>query len=105
MNKLFFIALFLIISIPAYAGRTDCPIAKVLNIQIEGKKIMYIQEGALWRVLGRLGLEDGTKERYSALLTAQATGRKVMVGYPVSGFDCRITNYVTSAYIVRTYNQ
>jgi len=104
MKKLFSAVLLLLIAVPAYAGRTDCPASKILNIQIEGKKILYVQEGASWRSLGYVGRGDGTEERYSALLAAQATGFKVMVGYPVDDFDCSKTNYVTNASIVRTYN-
>lgn len=97
-------ALFIFIVAPTYAARTNCPSAKILNIQVEGKKILYLQEGAPWRALGYINKKDGTEERYSALLTAQATGRKVQVAYPVKSFNCSKVNYGTSAYLVKTFN-
>ena len=93
----------LLISVEAFA-RTDCPVEIVTNIQIEGSTILYTQEGSSWRKLGTL-YEVGTKERYSALLAAQMSGRKVMVSYADDNYDCSKTNYGDSAYIVRTYNQ
>ena len=103
MKKLLAIIILTQFASQAFAGRTDCPIAKVTNIQIEGVKVMYVQEGAPWRTLGYLNNNDGTKERYSALLSAQVSGRKVIVGYPIANYNCSVTNYGTSAYILRTH--
>ena len=103
MKKLLAFTACFLFSTHSFAARTDCPSAQVLYIQIEGQKILYMQKGAPWRTLGYLNNEDGTRERYSALLAAQAAGRSVMVGYPVDGYDCSAQNYSTSAYIVRTY--
>ena len=87
-----------------YAARTDCPAAKIAHIQIERTVVLYRQEGFQWRRLESLSVADGTKERFSALLAAQAAGKKVMVGYPIDNFNCTTANYSDSAYIVRTYN-
>lgn len=103
-NILLFLVLALV-STSALAVRTDCPSAKVVHIQIEGTKILYVQEGAPWRNLGYINSNDGTKERYSALLTAQATGNKVVVGYSGNDYDCEKTNYSTAAYMLRINNQ
>jgi hypothetical protein len=104
MKVFIFFSLFAFsISGSAFA-RTNCPIAKVVNIQIEGNVILYVQEGSSWRRLGTLN-EAGTTERYSALLAAQMAGLKVMVGYSSNAYDCGITNYSESAYIVRTYSR
>ena len=84
-------------------ARTDCPAEKVAFIQIEGNKVLYMQNGYKWRQLGDLSV-SGTKERYSALLAAQMSGRKVMVAYENNLYDCSLTNYSEPAYIVRTYN-
>ncbi|NMM39921.1 hypothetical protein [Pseudoalteromonas arctica] len=97
--------LLALVSTSALAVRTDCPSAKIVHIQMEGTKIMYLQEGAPWRTLGYINSNDGTKERYSALLTAQATGSKVIVGYSGDDYDCGKTNYSTAAYMVRTFSQ
>ena len=87
----------------AYSARTDCPSAKVLHIQIEYRKVLYRQEGAPWRALGLLNNDDGTRERYAALLAAQAAGRPVVIGYAIDGYDCNETNYGTSAFLLRTH--
>ncbi|TMP33955.1 hypothetical protein [Pseudoalteromonas rubra] len=105
MKTILYFSIMTLVSLPALAARTDCPAAKVLSIQIEGQKVMYQQEGASWRTLGFLNKDDGTKERYSALLTAQATGKKVMIGYSVDNYDCSAANYGTAAHVLRTYNQ
>ncbi|NLQ24604.1 hypothetical protein HGO26_17175 [Shewanella sp. S-1] len=76
-----------------------------MNIQLEFEKIMYFQEGAPWRTLRYVNKNDGTKERYAALLTAQMAGEKVVVGYKENGYDCNVTNYGVSAFIVRTFNE
>ncbi len=66
MKYFFSFVLFTIVSMNSYAARMDCPIAKVLHIQIEGKKILYRQAGGTpWRTLGYLGNNDGTEERYT----------------------------------------
>lgn len=101
IKALTFISLF--ISAGVFA-RTDCPVEKVTNIQIEGSTILYTQVGSSWRRLGTL-TETGTKERYSALLAAQMAGRKVMVDYVDDNYDCSKANYTDSAYIIRAYNQ
>lgn len=98
-----FLLLAILTSGPAL-GRTDCPIARVVNIQLEGNVVLYMQEGSSWRRLGVLN-EIGTKERYSALLAAHMAGLKVMVGYASNTYNCGATNYSESAYIVRTYSQ
>ncbi len=85
-------------------ARTDCPSAKVVHIQIEGNNIIYKQENAPWRGLGAIN-NTGTKERYSALLAAQVSGRKVLVGYNNNSYDCNVMNYSEPAYVVRTFNQ
>jgi hypothetical protein len=90
-------------SCASYA-RVDCPAAKVLNIQIEGTTILYMQEGAPWRKLGLIS-EEGTKERYSALLFSQATSKKVIVGYVSDTYNCAVQNYSESALLVRTHNE
>lgn len=95
--------ILLIMSASIYA-RTDCPEAKVLHIQLEGKKIMYYQEGGPWRTLGYLGNKDGTEERYSALLAAQLSSKRVKIGYRNDDYDCSKTNYGTVAFMLRTYN-
>jgi hypothetical protein len=84
-------------------ARVDCPAAKILNIQIEGTTILYLQEGSNWHRLGLLN-EEGTKERYAALLASQASGRKVVVGYARDTYDCSALNYGESALLVRTHN-
>lgn len=89
---------------PSVLARTDCPAAPVLNIQIESNVILYLQKNAPWRRLGTLD-EIGTRERLTALLAAQMSGRKVMVAYQNDGYDCTATNYAESAFIVRTYNE
>jgi len=94
--------LLLIVSNSSFA-RTDCPLAKVTHIQIERGKILYQQEGFNWRVLGSIN-EDGTKERYAALLAAQMSGKHVLVGYARDDYNCNTTNYSESAILVRTYN-
>jgi hypothetical protein len=85
-------------------SRTNCPPAKVTHIQIEGSVVLYAQEGSTWRRLGDLR-EVGTTERYSALLAAQFSGKRVMVAYLNDNYDCDIANYSDPAYIVRTFNQ
>lgn len=85
-------------------ARTDCPAAKVQHIQIEGNVILYVQEGSGWRRLGTLN-EEGTKERYSALLASQAAGKKVIVGYPSDTYNCAAVNYVDSASMLRTLTE
>ena len=85
-------------------ARTDCPAAKVQYIQIEGNVILYAQEGSSWHRLGTLN-EEGTKERYSALLASQAAGKKVIVGYPSDTYNCSAVNYVDSANMLRTLTE
>jgi hypothetical protein len=101
MKKLVLFIAALIISQPGLA-RTDCPAAIVNNIQVEGSIVLYHQS-SVWRRLGVL-TDIGTKERFSALLSAHMSGKKVMVAYPRDDYDCSVTNYGESAYIVRTYN-
>ncbi|MCM0148670.1 hypothetical protein KCN56_08875 [Photobacterium galatheae] len=86
----------------AAMARTDCPAAPIQNIQIEGSVVLYHQSN-VWRRLGVL-TDVGTKERYSALLSAQMAGKNVMVAYPDDNYNCNATNYEDSAFIVRTYN-
>lgn len=62
------------------SARVDCAIALVTHIQVEGNRVIYLQQGAPWRGLGTLS-DGGVKERYSALLAAQMAGRKVHIGY------------------------
>lgn len=83
-------------------ARTDCPAAKVTMIQIEDNVILYLQEGANWRRLGVVG-ELGTSERYSALLAAHMSGRKVVVAYASATYDCALYDLGTSANMVRLY--
>lgn len=100
--KLSLIILSILLCSTAWA-RTDCPAAKIENIQIEGGFILYNQEGANWRRLGKLN-EEGTAERYSAMLAAQMSGKRVMVAYSRNDYDCSVSNTSESAHIVRTYN-
>lgn len=104
MKKTILFFSIILFSATLHAGRTDCPAAKVHHIQIEGTKILYQQSGGPWRTLGYLTNNDGTRERYSALLAAQVAGKPIRVGYPVDGYDCSVTNYGASAFLVRTYN-
>jgi len=85
------------------ADRTNCPVAVINNLQIESNFVLYLQQGAPWRRLGGLD-EDGTAERYSAMLAAHMAGKRVMVSYKRDDYDCSETNYTESAYLVRTYN-
>lgn len=59
-------------------------------------------ENAHWRHVGKLDV-TGTKERLSALLAAQFSGKRVMIAYP-DGYDCNQGDFSTSAVIIRTYN-
>lgn len=100
MKKCFI--LFFILSFSSYA-RINCPSAVIENIQIEGAAVLYKQVGYPWRRLGILN-EDGTRERLSAMLAAQMAGKLVQVSYRRLDYDCKVTNYGESAYIVKTYN-
>ena len=91
----------LVLSSGAHA-RKNCPVAKIDHIQIESGVILYFQSG-VWRRLGVIS-DVGTKERYSALLAAQMSGKNVMIAYRNDDYDCHKTNYGESSYIVRTYN-
>jgi hypothetical protein len=104
MNYLVMLAasVTLIFSSSALA-RKDCPLALVQNIQIESEHVLYIQYGYPWRRLGNLN-EPGTRERLSALLAAQMAGKKVIISYKDADYDCTVTNYSVSAYLLRTYN-
>ncbi|BCL69450.1 conserved exported hypothetical protein [Vibrio nigripulchritudo SO65] len=101
MKKITLFILAAMFSQPSFA-RTDCPIDTISHIQIEGSVVLYYQS-SVWRRLGVL-TDIGTKERYSALLSAQMSGKKVMVAYPRNDYNCHTTNYGESAFIVRTYN-
>ena len=104
VNRKFFIVVVLFIaaiSQQAFA-RTDCPVANVVNIQIEGQWVLYKQEGATWRNLGDLAAL-GTRERLAAMLAAQMVSKPVMVAYESNTYDCNAVNYSTPAVIVRTY--
>lgn len=103
MKKVLIAIAFLIMSDLALA-RKDCTAAKIIHVQTEGEIVQYLQEGAPWRTLGNVTNDDGTRERFSALLAAQMSGRKVMVGYVNSTYDCSKTNWIDLAIIVRTYN-
>jgi hypothetical protein len=85
-------------------ARVDCPAAKIISIQIEATTILFLQEGADWRKLGLIS-EEGTKERYAALLASQAAGRKVIVAYARDTYDCLAQNYSESALLIRTHNE
>ncbi len=100
--KLFFAVCVAVFSNVALA-RTECPTAKIVHIQIEAHYIIYLQEGGAWRLLGMLA-DAGVKERYSALLSAQAAGRRIMVAYASNSFNCYADNYTESALLVRTFN-
>lgn len=89
-----------VVALPVSA-RMDCPLAPITHIQIEGNRVIYLQQGGPWRGLGTL-TDAGVKERYSAMLAAQMAGRKVLVGYS-DGFDCKKTNYDAKAVMVRTH--
>jgi hypothetical protein len=95
-------ALFIAAASQDALARTDCPVARVMNVQIEGQWVLYLQEGAQWRILGDLTLL-GTKERLAAMLAAQMANRPVMVAYESNTYDCNVTNFSTPAFIVRTY--
>lgn len=85
-------------------ARVDCPAALIENIQIESNVVLYRQIGYPWRRLGVLN-EEGTRERLSAMLAAQMSGKRVMIGYKRSDYNCSQDNYSESAYILRTFNQ
>ncbi|NRD73826.1 hypothetical protein HQQ94_11370 [Shewanella sp. VB17] len=96
--------LSLLVASSSYA-RTSCPKDKIVHLQIESNHVLYSQDvnGKLWRRLGSLS-EPGTRERYSALLAAQMSGKEVVVAYSDNAYDCSLTNYKVSAYLVRTFN-
>jgi len=91
----------------AFAGivnaQTDCPVSQISHIKVRGEAINYMQKGFKWRRLGKL-TEVGTKERYSAMLAAQMSGKKVQVSYKSNSYDCNIENTTDSAIEVTTYN-
>ena len=96
--------LSLLVTSSSYA-RTSCPKAKIVHLQIENNHVLYSQDvnGKLWRKLGSFS-ESGTRERYSALLAAQMSGKEVVVAYADNAYDCSVANYKVSAYLVRTFN-
>jgi hypothetical protein len=100
----FFCCAALLLSITSVASaRTDCPAARVVNIQIEYNYVHYQQEGAPWRHLGVL-TNPGVRERLAALLAAQMAGKAVLVAYEGSQYNCALGDYSTPAIIVRTTN-
>ncbi|MDX1253445.1 MAG: hypothetical protein IDH49_14590 [Gammaproteobacteria bacterium] len=102
-KNVFVVLVFFLATISGEAvARTDCPVARVLHVQIEGKWVLYSQEGAPWRTLGDI-TQTGTKERLGAMLAAQMTGRPVMVAYESDIYNCNVTDFSGHAFIVRTY--
>lgn len=79
----------------------NCPSAKVKIVQVQNHNVLVLQEGQVWRVVGRY-TEPSLDSKLSALLSAQATGRKVQLRYP-EGYDCSKTDYGTSTVSVRLY--
>ena len=83
-------------SINAYSV-VNCPAAKLVHIQAQTNAILYQQEGQPFHRLGKPG-GPGVSEMYSALLSAQASGKTVTIRYP-DGYDCSVA---TNALMVRT---
>ncbi len=102
-SSVFFVLLMAFLPFSAQA-RVDCPAALIENIQIEGNFVLYRQSGYPWRRLGVLS-EEGTRERLSAMLAAQMSGKKVFVSYKRSDYNCSVANTSESAFLLRTYNQ
>lgn len=100
MKKLILAIFILVLSKPAFS--IDCPSAKVEHLQIEGSVIYVYPEGQNWHLVGNIEAV-GTRERYSALLAAQMSGKKVVLRYP-DGYDCSQYNLSEPAVMVRTYN-
>ncbi|BDU40909.1 hypothetical protein [Vibrio nigripulchritudo] len=99
-----YLALLIVLFSSSSYARTDCPVAKVEHIQVEGTVVLYKQVGFPWRRLGVLNVNNGTEQRLSTILAAQYSGKNVMVAHSKSGFDCNSANFVDTAFIVRTYN-
>lgn len=104
LSKNILLLLAAVLLSPPVLARTDCPVAPIVNIQIEGNVVLYLQKDAPWIRLETLE-EIGTRERLTALLAAQMSVRKVMVAYSNDSYDCTTVNYSESAFIVRTYNE
>lgn len=104
MKNISLFLLLALVSTSAVAVRTNCPSAKVDIFKLKEPKSCIFKKGHPGGLLAIL-IVMGTKERYSALLTAQATGNKVIVGYSDGDYNCEKTNYVKVAYMVRTFSQ
>jgi hypothetical protein len=100
MKKVCFI-LFFVWSNLSIAS-VDCPKTKVENIQIEGEVILVNYKDQSWHLLGNINTV-GTKERYSALLAAQMSGKSVQLRYP-DGYNCVGYDLSIPAIMVRTFN-
>ena len=100
MKKLGIISALLWSSISVAA--IDCPKTTIEHIQIEGEVIYVFYKGQQWHLLGNINTV-GTKERYSALLAAQMSGKSVQVRYP-DGYNCAAYELSTPAIMVRTFN-
>ncbi|RZM72708.1 hypothetical protein [Pseudoalteromonas rubra] len=81
---------------------TNCPEAKVQHLQIERDSILVFQEGQNWHLIGPPS-DPGVQAMYSALLSAQMAGKKVIIRFP-AGYDCKAYNLSVPALMVRTNN-
>ena len=80
----------------------DCPKIIIEHIQIEGEVIYVFYKGQNWHLLGNVNTA-GTRERYSALLAAQMSGKNVQLRYP-DGYNCVGYDLSIPAVMVRTFN-
>jgi hypothetical protein len=81
----------------------DCPATRVANIQVETNAVLVQLEGGNWHLVGYHS-QSGTREKYAALLSAQASGFPVVLRYP-DGYVCSAYEVVTSTMMVRVLAQ
>ncbi|MEL6114740.1 hypothetical protein P0Y67_05960 [Photobacterium sp. SP02] len=78
-----------------------CPYTKVLELQVQPENVLVHLEGQGWKQLGTY-LEPALDSRVSIVLAAHASGKQVMMAFPLSsGIECEKTNYGVSPYKVR----
>jgi hypothetical protein len=85
------------------SSRIDCNPAQIENIQIEGNYAHIKLAGIPWHTLGTFN-EGGNKERLAAALSAQASNRKIMIGFWSNDSNiCGKEDFGTPINVLRTY--
>ena len=103
MTSKFLVSIILVLSAVSASAITSCPESPILGVKVSDSNVVT-KQGSHWHLVSTFTDDSAIREKLSLLLTAQASGKDVVLDFDKDNYDCTNQTYSSRVYQVQILN-